>query len=343
MQFRGIKGCLAAAVALLCVSLGTNTAKAETWRIATLAPSGSAWMKTLEKGAASIKAKTEGRIQLRYYPDGVQGDENVVVSKVKTGALEGAALTTVGLSQIVPSIRVLELPRLFDSVAEMDYVRRRMWPHFQRKFAKKGYVLGTPGDVGWIQFMSKNKISSLSQLRRQKLWMWGNDKIVSSMYKELGLKGVRMGVPQVLGALASGRLSGCYGSPLVATALQWYSKIKYMSTLRMSYAIGASLIRKDAYDKASPEDQKLQQKLTRSFARKLKRTVRRDNKKSIGQMKRKGVRFVDAPPAMEAAFDAAAQKVWKKLTGRVYSKWQINKVLELRQRFRDQKAKKAKK
>jgi TRAP-type C4-dicarboxylate transport system substrate-binding protein len=340
MQIRGIKGVFTAAIALAVFSLGGTTAKADTWRVATLAPSGSAWMKMLAKGAAEIKTKTDGRIGIKYYADGVQGDETVVVKKMLKGALDGAALTTVGLSQIVPSIRVLELPRLFDSVKEMEYVRLRMWKHFQRKFLKKGYILGIPGDVGWIQFMSKNNIRNLAELRKQKLWMWGSDKIVRAMYKELGLKGVSMGVPQVLTALTTGKINGCYGSPLVATALQWYSKVKYMSKLRMSYAIGASIIRADVYNKATPEDQKTQKLLTLKYAKKLKRFVRRDNSRSITQMKRKGVRFVDAPIEMEEAFDKAAQAVWKKLTGKLYSKWQLDTVLKLRQKYRDKQAKK---
>ena len=114
-------------------------------RIATLAPRGSSWMKTLERGAAEIEKETQGRVTTKYYPNGVQGDERDVIRKMGLGQLDGAAVTSVGLSLVYEGIRVLELPRMFASVEEMDYVRGKMWPYFRKKFAKKGFVLGRAG------------------------------------------------------------------------------------------------------------------------------------------------------------------------------------------------------
>ena len=49
------------------------------------------------------------------------------------------------------SIRVLELPTMFKTVEELDYVADKMWPYFQKKFEKKGYKLSdgpTPTNSG---------------------------------------------------------------------------------------------------------------------------------------------------------------------------------------------------
>ena len=45
----------------------------------------------------------------------------------------GAAVTAVGLAMIDESIRVLELPMMFESVEELDYVADKLWPYFQKK------------------------------------------------------------------------------------------------------------------------------------------------------------------------------------------------------------------
>jgi TRAP-type C4-dicarboxylate transport system substrate-binding protein len=154
-------------------------------RLATLAPSGSPWMEVLDKAAGEIKDKTAGRVTLKYFEGGQQGDERDFVRKIKLGQLDGAALTAVGLAMIDESIRVLELPMLFDSAEELDYVADQMWPYFEKKFAAKGFRLNDRGEVGWVYFMSKNKIESLTDLRGQKLWMWGDDQLVSAMFKKL--------------------------------------------------------------------------------------------------------------------------------------------------------------
>ena len=100
-------------------------------RIASLAPSGSPWMEVLDKAASETKDKTAGRVTLKYFEGGQQGDERDFVRKIKLGQLDGAAVTAVGMSMIDESIRVLELPMMFQSAEELDYVADKLWPYFQ--------------------------------------------------------------------------------------------------------------------------------------------------------------------------------------------------------------------
>src|SRR5687767_11401360 len=131
------------AILLALVALASPAvAEPQQFRIATLAPSGTPWMELLEKGASEIAEKTEKRVTIKYYGGGQQGDEKDYLSKIKLGQLDGAAFTALGLAQIEPSILVLQLPLLFDSQEEVDYVATKMWPYFQAKFEKKGFRLG---------------------------------------------------------------------------------------------------------------------------------------------------------------------------------------------------------
>src|SRR5262249_20713810 len=132
-----------------------RAARADEIRIATLAPAGSPWMEVLDKAQVEIKEKTAGRGTLKYYPGGQQGDERDAIQKIKLGQLDGAAVTAVGMSMIDESIRVLELPMMFQSAEELDYVADKMWPYFQKKFEAKGYKLMDRGEVGWVYFLSK--------------------------------------------------------------------------------------------------------------------------------------------------------------------------------------------
>ena len=86
-----------ASVVLLASFGGTALAEESVERrIATLAPRGSAWMKILERGAQEVEKATEGRIKIKYYPNGVQGDERDVIRKMRLGQLDGASVTSVG-------------------------------------------------------------------------------------------------------------------------------------------------------------------------------------------------------------------------------------------------------
>jgi TRAP-type C4-dicarboxylate transport system substrate-binding protein len=303
-------------------------------RLATLAPEGSSWMKILGKGGAEIGTKTAGRVTIKYYAGGVQGDERDVVRKINLGQLDGAAVTSVGLSMIDESIRVLELPRMFATVEELDYVADKMWPYFQKKFEGKGFKLQDRGEVGWIYLMSKKELKSISEVRSSKIWLWGDDGLVKALYKKLGISGVPLGVPEVESSLSTGRIDACYGSPRAAVALQWNTKVKYMTGMPMSYAIGATIIKLDVSKKISDEDQKLIQKITKGMQKTLRKQIRKDNESAKKQMERKGVTVSVTPPEMIAEFDKAAKEVWNEQIGKMYSKAELDLVLKHRDEFR---------
>jgi TRAP-type transport system periplasmic protein len=303
-------------------------------RIATLAPSGSPWMEVLDKAASEIKDKTSSRVTMKYFEGGQQGDERDFVRKIKLGQLDGAAVTSIGLAMIDESIRVLELPMLFDSPEEVDYVADKMWPYFQAKFAKKGFKLNDRGEVGWIYFLSKNKIESLNDLKGQKLWMWGDDQLVGAMFKKLSLNGVPLGVPEVDAALTSGKIDACYGSPVAAVALQWYSKVKYMTSMPMSFAIGATVVSIDSLKKISADDQKLVEDISKANAKKLRKVIRKANEDAKSTMTRKGITIVQTPTAMVDDFTKQARDSWTELTGKIYSKDELDMAIKYRDEYR---------
>jgi len=327
---------LVAATALTTFAVGANTATADNveLRIATLAPSGSPWMAVLDKSAAEIKEKTAGRVTLKYFEGGQQGDERDFVRKIKLGQLDGAAVTAIGLSMIDESIRVLELPMMFTTVEEVDYVADKMWPYFQKKFEEKGFKLNDRGEVGWAYFLSKNKVESLGDLKGQKLWQWGDDRLVGAMFKKLGLNGVPLGVPEVDSSLTSGRITACYGSPVAAVALQWYTKVKFMTSMPMSYGIGATVVSLESIKKISAEDQKTVQNIGRAGSKKLRKVIRKANEDAKSTMARKGVTIVQSPPALVDEFTKNALEVHKQLVGTLYSQKELDMVMKYRDEYR---------
>jgi TRAP-type C4-dicarboxylate transport system substrate-binding protein len=326
-----------ATLATLVASVSPARAENTEIRLATLAPSGSPWMEVLNKAQAEIKDKTGGRVTIKYYEGGQQGDERDFVRKIKLGQLDGAAVTSIGLAMIDESIRVLELPMMFQSAEEVDYVADKMWPYFQKKFEKKGFRLNDRGEVGWIYFMSKSKVDSLASLKGQKLWIWGDDALVGAMFKKLGLNGVPLGVPEVDAGLTAGKIDTCYGSPVASVALQWYSKIKYMTSMPMSFAIGATVVSTESIKKLSAEDQKTIEQIGKASSKKLRKVIRKANEDAKTTMTRKGVTVVQTPVAMVSDFEKNAQEVWKELVGKIYSKEELDMVIKYRDEYRAKK------
>jgi TRAP-type C4-dicarboxylate transport system substrate-binding protein len=62
-------------------------------KLATLAPEGSTWMKTMHKIDDDVRKQTENRVGFKFFPGGVQGDEKDVIRKIRNGQVHGAGFT----------------------------------------------------------------------------------------------------------------------------------------------------------------------------------------------------------------------------------------------------------
>jgi TRAP-type C4-dicarboxylate transport system substrate-binding protein len=326
---------IGAVVALATMATSAHAQQASTeLRMATLAPTGSTWSVNFAKAADAIKAKTSGSVTLHWYEGGEQGDEKDYVRKIKLGQIDGAAITSTGLSMIDGSIRVLELPDLFDSIGEMDYVVSKMWPSFRKSFAAKGYFLADRGEVGWFYLMSTHKIGSVADLLKSKSWLWTDDQIAQAMYARLQVAGVPLGVPEVDAALTTSRVDLIYSSPLAAVALQWSSKITDRTDLAMYYGVGAIVISKQAFDGLSGSEQQVVKAELQRYGKEIRRNVRAENVDADKNMIRAGVKVTVADPETRSAWDAAAQQVWQDLVGKVYTQAQLDEVLKYRAQYR---------
>ena len=333
MKLLSVCAGLAAFVGATGVSVKPAAAESEI-RIATLAPDGSDWMKEFDKAAAEVKEKTSGRVVLKYFAGGQQGDERDYVRKIKLGQLDGAGVTSIGLSMIEESIRVLEVPMMFKEVGEVDYVADKMWGYFQKKFEAKGFKLNDRGEVGWIFVTSKDKLETIDQFKKAKIWQWGDDVIIGAMFKTLGMTGVPLGVPEVDSSLTSGRLTAAYGSPYATVALQWFSKVKYMTSMPMSFAIGATVVSLEATKKLSAEDQKTVAEIGKSSSKRLRKVIRKANEEAKATMTKRGIVIVKTPPDTIAAFEKAAAEVQKSLVGKVFSQAELDMVIKYRDEYR---------
>jgi TRAP-type C4-dicarboxylate transport system substrate-binding protein len=324
-----------APLAVVClVTIVPSLTRAAPRRVATLAPTGSPWMNVLERGAQKLRKETQGRVDIRFYSGGIQGDEVDVVRKMKLKQLDGAALTVVGLSSIYSGIRILQLPLIFSSEKEVIYVRKKMWNHFRTKFGERGYYLQDPGGAGWELFYTNRAVNSLADLRTVTMWEWAGDTVVRTFFGELGVKTVPLSVPNLLGALKTGRITGCYGPPMAAVALQWTNEITHAGTLQFAYTIGSSVVRQEVWDKLTESDKKLELKVGRQMGKYLGRRVGKDNQRGLQAMKRAGVRVVNTPTAVRTQLEKAAEKVWHQLAGTIYSKEELDMLLRYRAEFR---------
>ncbi len=269
---------------------------AKTLKIATLAPAGTTWMKEMKKAAKRISENTEGRVKLKFYPGGVMGNEQSVHRKIKVGQLHGGAFTSGGLAHIYSGIQALSLPMIFNSLAEVDYVRAKMDTHIKQNMEKNGFVLLGIADGGFARIMSKQSLTDLESIRSSKVWIPEGDSMVLETYKSLGISPISLPISDVFTGLQTGLIETVTVIPTAAIAFQWHSSTAFITDIPVIYLTGLLAIEKKSFDKIKAEDQIIVKQIVTDVFNRLDTLNRTDNEKAIKALKNYGIKFVKPDP-----------------------------------------------
>lgn len=300
---------------------------AEQWiKLSVLAPEGSTWVKVMEEMNQDIQTKSGGKLGLKIYAGGVSGDERDVIRKMRIGQVHAAAFTGVGLGQIVPSVRILELPMLFRSYAEIDYVKEKLKPQFQKQFSKKGFELLGWAEAGFVNIYSNKPIKNKKDMEGVKMWAWEGDPLVKAMYESLGITPIPLSLPDVLTSLQTKLIDGVYGPPIGIIALQWFTKVKNMTNINLANSTGALLISKKKFNQLSPNLQKILKESSKKYSKILVARIRSENGQAVSTLKKNGIQIIEIAPKDKEELITVSEAVYPKLVGKLYSQALLNQV-----------------
>jgi TRAP-type C4-dicarboxylate transport system substrate-binding protein len=268
------------------------TANAADIKIATVAPDGSRWMQQMRAGAEEVKARTAGRVTLKFYPGGVMGNDAQVLRKIRIGQLQGGAFTAGGLAERYNGLNLYGIPLLFNSLDEIDAVRARLDPELAAGLDRAGFVTFGFIEGGFANLLSNEPIRSVDDMRRKKVWVPEGDAISFLAMQTMGLSPSVLPVTDVLTGLQTGLIEITFASPVAALVLQWHTKVKYITDLPVSYSMGVFAIEKGAYSALSAEDQGVVREVMGRYVHQLDHEARDDNRKATEALTQAGLTTV---------------------------------------------------
>lgn len=298
-------------------------------KFATLAPEGSTWMKTMHAIDDEVRAATGNRIGFKFYPGGVQGDEKDVLRKIRSGQLHGGGFTGFGLGAIASEFRVIELPFMFKDLDEVDHVRGELDPYFYDLFMDKGYRFLGWGDVGFVYIFSKSPIETPDDLRAARMWTWSGDDLAAIFFKAFDVSPIPLALPDVLTSLQMGVVNAVYSPALACVALQWFTRVDYMTDVPITYGFGALLVSEKALKDADPADLEVLGQICRKHSKLLVDKTRVQNDEAIASMKSEGVEIVPVSPPVMDVFFTTARGAWDDGVGRLYPKDLLERVMKM--------------
>ena len=293
-------------------------------KMATLAPEGSSWIQRFHAINAEVMEKTDNKVSFKIYPGGVLGDEKDMMRKMQIGQIHGVALTSAGLSVFFKDIDVLHIPFFFQDYGEVDYVLGKMGPYFRKGLADNGYILLGWSEAGFIYLMSTTPISSVRELQKAKVWIWHESPMSKAIFDEAGVAAIPLSVPDVLVGLQTGMVEVVYVPPTGAISLQWFTRVKYITNIPLSYVGGGLVVRKDIFQKLPQSTQLVIIEIFQRHLGQLKTLTRKENQEALQVMEKHGVQLLTPPKDQVVEFKRLSDSAIAQLVDHAFSK----KVLE---------------
>ncbi len=289
------------------------------FKIASLAPEGSVWVDAFKEFAAEVNEKTGGEVGFRIYPGGIMGDDRAMYRKMRVGQLHGGGFTMTGIADFVADFRVMAIPFLFHSYAEVDAVSARLQPLFQQRFSEQGLHLVAMTEVGFIYTFSNKPRVSLKDLQQAKTWAPSDDPLTSAFLESLKISPITLSIPDVLSSLQTGLIDTAFNSLYGSIVLQWFTKAPFVTDAPYGYAYGAFVMSGKAMAELSDEQRQILATAAEKHFSELITKTRQSNEESRSVLKNQGVEFVSTTDDVLKTLEEHRDKSIEGLIGKAFS------------------------
>jgi len=240
------------------------------------------------------------------------GSEQEITTQVARGRLEMGSISYTGTSVLIPEAAVLNMPYLWKSDGERDYVTdNHALPVLKKIFESKGLVILGLGDVGWNDVVCKKACLSPADVKGMKVRV--SPAPSSKMFwGALNTNGVQMPLSELFPALQSGLVEGAdlpFLYYITTPAAQ--SAPHYVMTRHLHHG-STFVINKGVWDKLTPDQQKLVAG-ARPEAATVRKQVAESEKPKMAEFKAKGGFVHELTPAQRAEWAKLVEPHQEKL------------------------------
>jgi TRAP-type C4-dicarboxylate transport system substrate-binding protein len=294
---------LICALGLAAGLLPANAQAKTTLKIATVIPDGTDWMKTMREGIAEINERTEGRVEIKIYGGGVQGNDAQIRRKMRVGQLHGGVFTSGGLRAFQEDAEIYGLPRLFHSYDEITYVRERMDDEIYRRLEEAGFITFGYAGGGFAHLVSNSPVRTQEDLRGIKLWIPEGDRVAQLTTEAMRVSPASLPITDVLTGLQTGLIDTVMGPPVGVIVMQWHTAMSYITDLKLAYIYAGLLIDRRAWSKIAAEDQAVMRDVMERIYREFDAQGIADDEAAMAALLDQGLELVPLDDAEREAWD----------------------------------------
>jgi len=304
---------IALAITLACLAVSAP-AQVIKINLGTLAPQGSTWHELLKEMGQRWEQVSGGKVKLRVYAGGAQGGEGDMVRKMGINQLQAAAITNIGMHDVLSEPQALAVPFLFADPAEMDCAFEKVRGRIDAALAAKNLVALHWSKVGEFRLFCNAPYKTPAEMKDAKVFCWEGDPKSEAAWRASGYRPVVLSGADVYPSFQTGMIDCIANVPLFVMTTRAFEKGKFMMDASWGTILGATLVRKDAWEKIEPALRAQLLAITLEIAKRVDAEVARLNADAIAAMKKQGLTSV---PVDVAPWRAAAERSWPVVRGGV--------------------------
>ena len=280
---------------------------------------------SFEKFKELVEERSNGRIKVDVYPDGVLGGERDVIEGLQLGTIEMSMPSNAPLTAFVPSLNLFELPFLFANDEHFNAVMNsEVALGFDKDLSEAGIHLLGFGYIGLRNIMTTEKaINSIEDLKGLKIRLMENPAHLDA-FEAWGASPLPMAYGELYTALETGAIDGAEAANSNYWGKKFYEVAPNWAMVGWMRLVGPIIMSKIFYDKLPSDLQKIVDDAGIEIAQLMRELYVKSDDETLVLLKEWGIKITTPD---RAPFVEASQVVYDKWADKVGGRERIDAIL----------------
>jgi tripartite ATP-independent transporter DctP family solute receptor len=271
---------------------------------------------SVEKFSQLVKEKTNGRVEVQVFPNGILYSDNTEQEALMRGEIQMIAPAFSKLATLIPEWMAMDLPYAFRDEKDVEKAFRgsigRMLFQTLEPYNMKGLAFWSNG---FKQITSNRPILQPQDFAGQRFRIMSTSRVLEAQFRALGVEAVGISFNDLYHKLENGEVDGQENTISNIYTKRLYQVQKHMTLSNHGYLGYAVIVNKAFWDKLPPD---IQAKLTEAMQEATqynKKLAVWMNEQQLRQIREtSGLSIHELTPAERDAWKQAMQPVYKQFT-----------------------------
>jgi TRAP-type C4-dicarboxylate transport system substrate-binding protein len=181
-------------------------------------------------------------------------------------------------------------------------------------------------------------VATPDDLKKLKLFSWAGDAKTIDIWKGLGFNPIPAPSTDLMAGLKRGTFEAFGMPPQIAMISRYYESAKFMTDMKWGLLLGATVIKKDTWEKIPADLRPALLQAAREAGEKLQTEIRKSGDRDVQAMAKVGLTVVPVDAKTRDAWRKLAESAYPKIRGEFVPADAFDEALRLRDEYRKQKA-----